>query len=146
MIAVLSWRFDFDGPTHQRPIVEVLVLFSVAFAAYLFAIRLASRVRQNWRLLTLICYTVVLFRVVLLCSLPIQEIDIYRYLWEGAASRSGISPFRYSPEQVRTAANSAPQDEGLRQLVEIQNRQPALAEILRRIHYGELPTVYPPVS
>ena len=145
VIAVLSWRFDFDGPPRQRPIVTVLVLFGAAFAAYLFAIRLAARARQDWRLLTLIVYTAVLFRAVLLFSLPIQEVDIYRYLWDGAVSNSGVSPFRYSPEQVRTATNTTT-DEDLRQLAESRNQQPALADILRRVHFGELPTIYPPVS
>ena len=37
VIALLSWRFDFDSPTTLRPIVPVLILFATAFAGYLFA-------------------------------------------------------------------------------------------------------------
>lgn len=146
LIALLSWRFDFEGPTTQRPIVAVLVLFAAAFVAYLFAVRQAARAGQDWRLLGLIFWTAVLFRLVLLFSLPIQEIDIYRYLWDGAVSNAGVSPFRYSPEQVRTATTHPTPDGDLRQLVELLDQQPALAEILGRVHFGELPTIYPPVS
>ncbi len=72
VIALLSWRFDFDSPTTLRPIVPVLILFATAFAGYLFAIRVARRARQSWRLVVLIVWTSVLFRVVLLFSAPIQ--------------------------------------------------------------------------
>ena len=95
----------------------------------------------------LIVLTSILFRVVLLFSVPIQEVDIYRYLWDGAVSTAGVSPFRFSPEQVRVAAGESNQtDETLRRLVNLLDAQPVLADILERIHYGDLPTVYPPVS
>ena len=145
VIALLSWRFDFDSPTTLRPIVPVLILFAMAFAGYLFAIQLARRARQDWRLVSLIVWTSFLFRVVLLFSVPIQEIDIYRYLWDGAVSTDGVNPFRFSPEQVRVAAGKSNQtDEAMRRLVKLLDEKPVLADILERIHYAELPTVYPP--
>lgn len=146
IIALLSWRFDFDSPGAQRPIVPVLLLFGATFASYLFAIRVAARAKQDAKLLALIVWFAVVFRVVLLFSVPIQEIDIYRYLWDGAVSTTGVSPFRYSPDQVRVAAGGNSSDEDLRNIVRLLDREPAMVEILRRIHFGELPTIYPPVS
>jgi hypothetical protein len=145
-IALLSWQFDFDSPTQQRPIVPVLLLFGAAFVAYLFAIRVATQAKQDRRLLGLIIWSAVVFRLVFLFSVPIQEIDIYRYLWDGAVSTTGVSPFQYSPKQVRVAAGSSTSDEDLRSIMKLLDREPAMVEILRRIHFGELPTIYPPVS
>lgn len=146
VIAYLSWRFDYDSDTTQRPIVVVLILLAAAFLAYLFAIRLAWQAPQDHRLLGLIVWPAVIFRVVLLFSLPIQETDIYRYLWDGAVSTAGVGPFKYSPEQVRSVDSTSATDPELRKLVALRDREPATAEILRRVHFGELPTIYPPTS
>ena len=145
-ISFLSWQFDFDIPVAKRPILVVLLLFAAAFIGYLFAIRLAIRASNDLRLLPLILWTSVLFRAILLPSVPIQEIDIYRYLWDGSVSTTGISPFRYSPDEVRAAIVDPTDDEQLSKLVRLCDKQPALAEILRRVHFGDLPTIYPPTS
>jgi len=145
-IALLSWQFDYDSITTDRPILAVLILFGAAFLAYLPAIRLAWCSPQGHTLLRLIVGAAVVFRIVMLFSVPIQEIDIYRYLWDGAVTTTGVSPFRYSPQQVRDANILATGDEALGALVALRDGQPALAEILRRVHFGELPTIYPPTS
>lgn len=57
-----------------------------------------------------------------------------------------MNPFRYTPQQVLASSpnDSLPAD--LARLVELRERSPELAEILKRVHFGELPTIYPPVS
>ena len=145
-ISILSWRFYDETKTADRPIVVVLLLFSAAFGLYLYAVPIATRARQDRRLLATIISSSILFRLILLFSAPIQEIDIYRYLWDGAVSSVGVSPFRYSPDQVRLAASAGTDDAQLNLLVDLQIREPALAQILDRIHFGELPTIYPPTS
>ncbi len=145
-IALLSWQFDYDNPGANRPIIVVLLLFAVAFAGYLLAIRLATRAPKSRRVLAVIFWGAILFRLVLLFSVPIQEIDIYRYVWDGAVSSSGVSPFRYSPEQVRLSYVASTEDKDLRALVEMRDRDPALAKVLSRVHFAELPTIYPPTS
>ena len=146
LIAVLSWRFGFDSIPAQRPIVPVLLLFAGAFVAYLIAIREVRLAPRDRRTTGMIIWAAIVFRVVMLFSVPIQEIDIYRYLWDGAASTAGVSPFRYSPGQVRDARAFETNDAPLQTLVEMRDRHPSLGLILSRVHYGELPTVYPPVS
>jgi len=144
-ISLLSLQFSFGSTTTQRPIVLVLTLFAAAFIVYLWSVRVAVQARQDRRLLCLIFVAAIAFRLILLPSSPIQEVDIYRYLWDGTASTNGVSPFRYSPEQVRTAS-LATDDEDLRKLVGQRESNPALATILDRVHFAELPTVYPPTS
>ncbi|MBW3599467.1 MAG: hypothetical protein KY475_19620, partial [Planctomycetes bacterium] len=124
----------------------LLALFALQFGLYLGAIWLARRARQDGRLLALIVAAAVAFRVTLLFSDPIEEIDLYRYLWDGAVATEGVSPFRYSPYQVLAAPADADLPSDLARLVKLRDRSPEMAVILDRVHFGELPTVYPPVS
>ncbi|WP_372718281.1 hypothetical protein [Novipirellula sp.] len=146
IIAILSWQFDFDSVSTDRPIIAVLCLFAVTFALYLGAIRIVWRTRKSGPMMKLVIGSAIVFRVVMLFSLPIQEIDIYRYLWDGAVSTAGVSPFRYSPAQVSSAELASNADEDLLRLVKLRDDDPALAEILHRVHFPELPTIYPPTS
>ncbi|WP_246146852.1 hypothetical protein [Rubripirellula lacrimiformis] len=146
VIAALSWQFDSDSVTTERPIIAVLGLFAVAFACYLGAIRIAWRTRHSARMLKLVVGSAIVFRVVMLFTLPIQEVDIYRYLWDGAVSTAGVSPFRYSPAQVSLADLAPNGDDDLSRLADLRDHDPVLEEILHRVHFPELPTIYPPTS
>ncbi|MEA1951365.1 MAG: hypothetical protein U9N87_08270 [Planctomycetota bacterium] len=97
-------------------------------------------------MLAVILLTSILIRIVSLFSWPILEIDIYRYIWDGAVTLEGTSPYRYSPEQALLDEPQKHFPEDLRRLIELRKRSPALGTILSNIHYGELPTIYPPVS
>ena len=88
----------------------------------------------------------VLFRLVMLFSCPILEIDIYRYLWDGQVAAQGESPYRYSPQQVLDAKAGSNTPEQLARLAELRDSSPELKTILSRIHFENLPTIYPPVS
>ena len=127
-------------------LLAILALFGVCFACYLAATAIALRSPSDRKSLTIIVGGAVVFRGLLLFSDPIEEIDIYRYLWDGAASASGVNPFRYAPQQVMAAnaADNLPGD--LARLVALRDRSPVWNEILSRLHFGELPTIYPPVS
>ena len=96
--------------------------------------------------MALIVVPAIAFRLTLLFSDPIEEIDIYRYVWDGAALDSGVSPFQYSPRQILEASVNDGLPADLRQLVVLRDSSPPLDAILRRIHFGDLPTIYPPVS
>jgi hypothetical protein len=110
-VAALSFRFvvgDVEGYT-RRPILLVLGLLGAAFVCYLLAVWTVGRsgTRQSsgeWRgtalktvLLLIFAAT---FRLVHLFGDPIQEIDIYRYLWDGQVSATAINPYRYSPNEA----------------------------------------------
>ena len=124
----------------------MITLFAVAQAAYLVAVPTAVRLSSSPSLIAWIFGASFLFRMILWPSTPIQEIDIYRYLWDGAVLAEGISPFRYAPDEIKLAAASQVSDPGLHKLIKLREDDQPLGEILNRIHYGQLPTVYPPVS
>ena len=145
-VTLLSVRFDFDVTARERPILAVLALFGVAIACYFVAIRFALRAPQDRRLLLAIPVPGIAFRAIMLPSVPIQEIDIYRYLWDGQVTAHRISPFRYSPQQVLDASVDRPLPGDLGELVRLRDASPATATIVSRIHYGHMPTVYPLAS
>ena len=145
-LAVLSFRFEPGSEPTERPIPAVLGLFGFTFLCYLLAIRAALRVKEGTRLVVAIVAVSVLIRAVSLFSWPILEIDVNRYIWDGAVTLEGTSPYRYSPQQVLSGGSNGPLPEDLRRLVELRGEGTALETILSRIHYGELPTIYPPVS
>ncbi len=138
-----SWAFA-PEVQRDRPVVTVLLWLGLDFLAYLWGLRCATRLGS--RHVPLVVLTVaVLSRAVLLDSVPIQEIDFYRYVWDGNVAVAGVSPYRFSPAEVRTAtAVDGPTDltnlrRGLR-----ENR--GLDTVLARVHFPELRTPYPPVS
>lgn len=132
--------------SHGHSLLGLLGLFGAAFGLYLVALRVALRLPDDRRLLGMLWAGAVAFRVPLLLCNPIEEIDLYRYVWDGAVSNCGVSPFRYAPQQVLAASANDALPEDLARLVRLRDASPELAEILRRIHFGELPTIYPPVS
>lgn len=150
-ITALGSRYALGVPNVQRPILVVIGLFVATFVIHLLALRAAVRLPNTAKLLGWIVGTSVLFRAILIVSPPFMEIDIYRYLWDGAVSATGESPFRYSPLQVSIAvsqleAQQPIHDERLHRLAELAATDDGLRDVLGIIHYAELRTVYPPVS
>ena len=145
-ISVISFRFAPGTEQVDRPILVVLGLLGVAFLVYVAAIWAAVRAREGKALLTVIILGGVLFRGLSLYSWPILEIDIYRYIWDGHVALEGVSPYRYSPGQVLSAEADSALPADLGRLVDLRDQTPPLHTILSRVHYNELPTIYPPVS
>lgn len=144
-ITQLSFSFAFEHPEHTRPLRLVLGLFAVAFFLYLFAIRKALKLRTS-SVMIVVTFAFV-FRGIVLFSEPIQEVDIYRYLWDGVASTNGTSPFDFTPYEVLEADATSPDlPQDLARLVAARDSSHAIRTVLERVHFNELPTVYPPVS
>jgi hypothetical protein len=143
---VLSAQSLHEAGSGRHSLLVLLALFCVAFVCYLAAIRVALRAAQTRRLLALIVTTAILFRVTLLFSRTIEEIDLYRYLWDGAVSTQGVNPFRYAPQQVLAATDDGSLPDDLARLVRLRDDSPDMTAILKRVHFGELPTIYPPGS
>ena len=151
VIARLSNQFGFNSDFQQRPIPSVVGWFAVGFCLYAASLWTARQLPSGQRISWVIVLTAVAFRAIMLDTKPIQEIDIYRYLWDGAVTSQGISPFRFVPATIRdaraseiVAASDASTD--LARLVQLRDRAPGLAQTLSRIHYAELTTAYPPTS
>ena len=159
-VSSLSWRFVPSVPTLERPLLWVLGLFTLAFGIY--AIVCLSVIRwprtradpslsSDHQQLKAVVLWAVVFRLVMIVSAPIQEVDLYRYLWDGAVAAQGISPFQHSPADVLAAVDaSMPVEPSMRtdveKLAELARSRPGLLETLRRVHFAHLPTVYPSTS
>lgn len=144
-VALSGQSLHQEGRSH-RSLLSILALFALAFGCYLIAIRVAVRARQDRPLLGLIVLGAVIFRLTLLASDPIEEVDLYRYLWDGQASKSGVNPFRYSPAQVLVASTDNALPEDLARLVSLRDGSSVMRGILERVHFGELTTIYPPTA
>ncbi len=146
LAVAFSARSLHEAGSGNHVLLGLLALFAVAFGLHLVALRVAIRLPDDRRLLTILWTGAVVFRLTLLLSDSIEEIDLYRYVWDGAVSTEGVSPFRYSPQQVLASSADDALPDDLARLVRLRDRSPELAAILRRVHFGELPTIYPPVS
>lgn len=146
LLARLSWRFEYTDAFADRPIPAAVALLGAAFVVYLLAVLLAARSPLRCGQLAFLVAAAVAYRLILLPTPPIQEIDIYRYLWDGSVVRQGISPFRYPPGVVLQAQREQALDPPLARLAALRDADPHLRTVLERIHYAEVPTVYPPVS
>ncbi len=143
----LSKQFSGETPAIEKPTLAMLALFGGLFIAYWCALWIVVRLPTSRWLLVGIFAAACLFRGILLPSIPMLEIDFYRYHWDGAVLREGISPYCYSPKQVQDAVNSGGSDDTtLQQLVELQARSESLSHSLHKIDYGQYPSPYPIVS
>lgn len=136
-VAILADDFTPGGDFARRPLGLVVILLTSAFLVYLGSLALVWNCpemgRQRARWLTLILAFSVLFRLPLWWSQPIQEVDIYRYLWDGRVLQAGVNPYRYSPAQVDAALNGPAMTPELATLAEILRRSPPLRDIFARI-------------
>lgn len=146
LTVVCSSQSLHEAGTGGHSLLTLLALFAATFAVYLLAIRVAARATQGGPLLGLVVGAGIVFRLTLLLSDPIEEIDLYRYLWDGSVLTQGISPFRYSPQQVLAADPQTELPDDLACLVRLRDSAPEMTTVLKKVHFGELPTIYPPVS
>ena len=146
LLLSLSSRFAWGTSQTSRPLPMVLGVLAVLFALYLVSVASVFRgLSGTWATPLIILFSVA-FRLVMLFSAPIQEIDPYRYIWDGKVCAAGVNPFLFSPEQVLSAVSGTDLPVDLQTVVELRDRSSANAEILARIHYKNLTTIYPPVS
>ena len=143
----LSVGFAYGEPAATRPLLWFVGLMSLLFGLQLVALRVAIRCPDQTAIWKVVVLFAVGFRLLAVFSEPIQELDYYRYLWDGHCVAAGVSPYRYSPAAVqRATANDESSPADLRRLATVRDSDPVVATILNRIHFEDLPTIYPPVS
>jgi hypothetical protein len=81
--------------TNREIFLQVLVLYTTLFTAYYFLIR--SYAVSHFGLLLI---TGVLFRILLLFSLPNLSDDVYRFIWDGRLMANGINPYDHLPTEL----------------------------------------------
>lgn len=156
-VAFLSRHFDPESDYSGRPLLSVLVLLWSGFVLYAASFRallmqpIGARNSEEKRicersLIRLVLVFAFLFRIPLWWSMPIQEIDIYRYLWDGRVLTESVRPYRYSPAEVDQASEDVSAPTELKRLIALRDRTTSLRTIFDRIDHREVPTVYPPLS
>lgn len=146
LLAQISWQLTPETAVDSQPILQAVYLLGAMFCVYLVGVRMVRRIADELSVLRTVVVYSVLLRLTLLFSMPILEIDLYRYMWDGAVCTQGVSPYAYSPQQVLLADGIRRGDTSLDKLVVLEGSSEALASIIRRIHFPELTTIYPPVS
>ena len=165
MSAIYFWvssqsnSFEQSVPGANRPLLNVLQAFVWAFLLYLVGWATVGGLLSNrptrtfrkspwWDVLIIVVFGV-LFRVSMVGSIPIQEIDLYRYIWDGAVVSAGHDPYRYSPKTVLEAYHAQDQigdRHALKDLCQLIDRRPGLKGVLEIVHFGQFTSPYPPVS
>lgn len=134
-VARLSSSFVFGVGHADRPIPEFLGLEALACLFYLAAVEIVRRAecgRPEWAMVALVA---VLCRGVLWPAGMIQEVDAYRYVWDGQAVVQGANPYLLAPAEAHEGG--APPAATL---------SPEGQTVYARINYREIPTIYPPLA
>ena len=109
--------------------IVLLLIYLLAFGAYLLAYRLAQTPPQVKQLLV----TAVLARLALMPMMPNLSDDIYRFVWDGRLLYQGYDPFAYLPSEImrgKTAVAAVGIDQ----------------ELYDQLNSPDYYTVYPPVN
>lgn len=138
VIALHSTRFRHDTTLAAGVIPFFVGLQVTAGLVYLAVIRTLRRYGHASGRLTGLVIVGVLLRAITWFSQPILEDDYFRYLWDGAATSAGVSPYRYSPADVLDRTASVPE----RLRIEALSGGP----LIMRINHPDLTTIYLPVA
>ena len=165
--AVITWVSFYceqSDPKTSRPLLLVMSLFTVAGLGYLLVcwqlIWQKSTGDSNesstksWPQGLMIIFGFgIAFRLILLFSVPIQEVDLFRYIWDGTVISQGINPYEYSPQEVLLyPTKGVPiyrttviEREDLAKLSAIAT-SPGMDEAFKWVHFEQYTTPYPMVN
>ena len=157
-----SAGFQYQTPNDDMPTGWWLLLHFVAGAILLWVF-CRLRKKSPSPALPIIGFALV-FRLILLPSVPIHESDFYRYLWDGQSTAAGVNPYEFEPgalylyEEGITEWFADQQVPGviwrgrefnlteIRRIARLRKLRDADPEILARVGHPAVPTIYPPVA
>ncbi|MEX0978468.1 MAG: hypothetical protein WDZ48_06435, partial [Pirellulales bacterium] len=149
-----TWFTDASVPS-ERPILAILALLAIACILYLASLALIASPARRFgetaaepdnqpRVFRDVLLFSILFRLVLLFSVPIQEVDFYRYLWDGRVVWQGLNPYRFAPEGIDDAEAGSPAE--LSEFAAVRDTSASVKGIFDRVHHRQVPTIYPPLA
>jgi hypothetical protein len=140
-LASISSSFNSQRTLAQQPI---LLLTGIQVLAGLFFLLSIADTRSSGASGKQLCWMLIVggvMRCSLLSSTPILEDDFYRYLWDGAVTAHGFSPYALSPTQVLNGKVDDRSIPPMYKQLEEQGRS-----ILEKANHPYLRTIYPPVA
>jgi alpha-1,6-mannosyltransferase len=140
VIALVSPRFALNTPLTKQPVILFVSLMIFSGIIYLVISRFSLNLKSSGPVLIFIIAAGLGLRAVTILSTPILEDDYFRYLWEGAVSSKGYSPYEYSPEQILKDNYAKATPPALKSLARESG------EIIKRINHPQLRTIYPPIA
>ncbi len=135
--------FFYDLPNGQMPFGIFLILYILSFIFYLIIITKITRLPACRHNIFIVIAGTVVFRLILLPSIPIHENDIYRYIWDGRVFNAGINPYKYAPIQAIVKPASPERQADFEKLRSLRDEDP---KTYRRISFKDIPTIYPPLA
>jgi alpha-1,6-mannosyltransferase len=141
VLSAHSHRFDWQLSVDRMPAATLALGLAAAGALYLAVLptirrSLAQPADVQRRLVTLMLAIGLGLRLMLLFSEPALEDDYNRYLWEGALTANGISPYAISPVEASESVAGS-------RLAELSQEG---APVLARVNHAEHTSTYPPVA
>ena len=144
-LSVQSFHFAWHQPLANRPVLMFTTGLLLASVINLLALRAAIHCKRAAGIANIILYTGIAMRLILVPSHPVQELDIYRYMWDGLVMTETGNPWRFSPALVQeTDRHTGPI--ALQRLTRLRDTSSGIRDTLDRVHYAKLTTIYPPVS
>ena len=144
-LALLSSRFEHGSDFLERPIVLATAVLYASGALYCL---LAFQARTSLPSVKTVWVVALLARLPLLLSEPIQEDDIYRYIWDGRVAAAALDPYAFSPQDIldyEAGEGHVDPDRlaALARLVALKRSTPALGIVLERVNNPGYATIYP---
>lgn len=141
-VRFISPEFVLGTDTFTHPYIGFAAALIIAGLIWMGLIPiLKRRERALGKGLWALIFAGVIFRLIFLGSTPIYEDDWNRYLWDGAVTSQGISPYEYPPEVTLTVKADASEEVKALQELAIKNEN-----FTARINNPHLTTIYPPVA
>lgn len=166
LITALGNGFHYDLPNKLMPLEAFLLIYAIL--CLLSVAPLTKLKRKNHKpdtksLIPFILFFSLLFRLILLFSVPIHESDFYRYQWDGKSAVHGINPFLLEPGALKLAEEEITtpyrdpsngvtwrgrqfDDQEKALLKQLANLRDENRVLHSRVSHQAVPTIYPPVA
>lgn len=155
LVALLSASFQYGERYRERPFLAMLGLLALAWVGYALALAGvlgrrrpfgvdAERAEAADRRMPMVLAFATAFRLILLFSRPIQEIDYYRYLGDGRVVLHGLNPFRHAPAEIDRLGPGSEPDSPPGRRWRLACTSVPVRTIFERVHHRQVPTIYPP--
>jgi len=155
--------FYYDVSNSQMPTIVFLIVCLLSFILVFYLFKRVEKSQTDEQTLWIVVGFAVLFRLILLPSVPVHENDFYRYLWDGKSAVEGINPYKYAPADLFmyeegyeedyfdeyseiTIKGKHFDDKDEMRLDRLINLRDANGVFYDRIGHSEVPTIYPPVT